>query len=223
MNILISGASRGLGLFLAQKYLEDGHTVYAGVRDINAPLLAKLPGNVIPVALDVTDTASVNRAASTVDADLDVLINNAGVHCDSSFEPLEQTDLDECAWVYDVNAVGPLRVIKAFLPKLKDGAKIISISSESGSIGATGRQKEFDYCMSKAALNMGAKLIQTYVKYRGIKVMAIQPGWMRTDMGGQGADLDPYETACELVELFNGISGTDGPIFIDRKGIELPW
>lgn len=230
-NIFVAGASRGLGFFLAKKYLEDGHKVFAGVRTIDSPqlkdLIEKYPDTLLPIIIEVTDTTSVNKAAKKVSEQteiLDILINNAGVHCDSSFDILEDTNLDESLFVYDVNAVGPMRVSKAFLPLLRvKGGKIINISSESGSIGDCKREKEFDYCMSKAALNMGTKLLSNYLRKDNIMVLTIQPGWMRTDMGGANASLDPYETACKLVSLFNRYNDMDAPIFIDNEGLPLPW
>ena len=77
--------------------------------------------------------------------------------------------------------------------------------------------------MSKAALNMGTKLLSNYLKKDNIIVLSIHPGWMRTDMGGQNAHLDPYETACRLVELFNKPTDNEHPIFIDNNGNEYPW
>jgi NAD(P)-dependent dehydrogenase (short-subunit alcohol dehydrogenase family) len=230
-TILITGASRGLGFCLVKKYLEDKDIVFAGVRDLTSPnmkeLQQKYPETFIPIVMEVTNTESINNAADEVKKytdKIDILINNAAIHSHSSFQPLEETDLDDCLAVYDVNSIGPIRVVKSFLPFIKGnaGAKIFNISSESGSIGDCRREKEFDYCMSKAALNMGTKLLANYLKKDDILVFTIQPGWMRTDMGGPNAHLDPYENACRLVELFATVN-SDTPMFIDNQGKELPW
>jgi NAD(P)-dependent dehydrogenase (short-subunit alcohol dehydrogenase family) len=231
-TILITGASRGLGLNLTKKYLQDGETVFAGIRDTAnhalKPLLEEYPDTLIPLVLEVTDTKSVQEAAVMVGKytkSLDIVINNAAIHSQSSFEVLEDTDIDDCLPVYNVNSLGPLRIVKVFIPFLKNStsAKIINISSESGSLGACTREKEFDYCMSKTALNMGTKLLANYLRKDKIVVLAVHPGWMRTDMGGSNADLDPYETACKLVEMFENISSTETPIFIDNKGDAFIW
>lgn len=231
-TVLITGASRGLGYDLAKKYLEDGNIVFAAVREVTAPKLMilkeKYPDSLIPLKLEVTDTMSINEAASIVGKytdKMDILINNAAIHSNTSFEILENADIDDCLGVYDVNAIGPIRVVKAFINMLRNSSsgKVINISSESGSINTCGREKEFDYCMSKAALNMGTKLLSNYLKKDNITVLSVHPGWMRTDMGGQNAHLDPYETACKLVELFNGMTNEEHPIFIDNNGIEFPW
>lgn len=230
--VLITGASRGLGLCLARKYVEEGALVFAGVRDLMAPGITELQQNyhnqIHPILLEVTDTASVSMAAEEIKqhADhIDLLINNAAIHNETSFELLEKADIDDCLRVYDVNSLGPLRVVKAMLPLLRnhEGAKIINISTESGSISTCGREKEFDYCMSKAALNMASKLLSNYLAKDGITVLAIHPGWMRTDMGGSNADLDPYETACNLIRVIDHSQSEGNPVFIDNQGNAYPW
>jgi NAD(P)-dependent dehydrogenase (short-subunit alcohol dehydrogenase family) len=230
--ILVTGASRGLGFYFTKKYLEDGETVFAGVRDISAPFIKELnkeyPNTLIPVVLEVTDTKSVNEAAKMVmdyTDKIDIVINNAAIHNDSSFELLEKTDIDDCLPVYNVNSLGHIRVVKAFIDLIRksEAAKIINISSESGSIGTCAREKEFDYCMSKAALNMGTKILSNYLRKDNVVVLTVHPGWMRTDMGGSNAHLDPYETACGLTELFKNINSTDSPVFIDNKGDSFQW
>ena len=231
-TILITGASRGLGYYFTKKYLEDGNIVFAGVRNIAGTNLMELkekyPDSLIPVELEVTNTASIGETVNIVGKytdKIDIIINNAAIHSDTSFETLENADIDECLGVYDVNAVGPIRVVKAFIKMIRNSSngKIINISSESGSISTCRREKEFDYCMSKAALNMGTKLLSNYLKKDNITVLTVHPGWMRTDMGGQNAHLDPYETACKLVELFKEMNDIDQPIFIDNSGNAFPW
>jgi len=229
-QVCIMGASRGLGFCLSEAYLEQGDTVYMGVRTTGSEemqaLLARYKGRAIPILVDVVETATVTDVAQDVmqhTKTLDILINNAGIHSATSFNGIEDTDLDECAEVYNVNAVGPLRVVKAFMPLLGAGAQVVNISSESGSIGMCKRDKEFDYCMSKAAMNMGSKILQNLLAPRGVKVLAVQPGWMRTDMGGPRADLDPVENARKLIGLFPRFTDPCGPMFVDREGNELPW
>ena len=227
--VMIAGASRGLGKNFVRRYLEEGRHVLAGVRrtDSLEELKRAWPDRLHVLRMDVSDTCSVQRAAQEarrITERIDLLINNAGIHAATSYEVLENADLDECAAVYNVNAVGPLRVIKAFLPLIPEDGQgmIVNISSDSGSIGTAHRQKEFDYCMSKAALNMATKLLDNYLGARKIRLAAIEPGWMRTDMGGKDADLDPYDAACRLVRLFDRI-GSESPLFMNNEGKPIPW
>lgn len=232
-TVVITGASRGLGLCLTRKYLEEGYTVFAGVRDLNGTFIVKLKeeykNTFIPVIMEVANSDSVNKAAVMVSQytdHIDILINNAAIHNETSFNILEEADIDDCLPVYNVNSLGPLRVVKAFLPLLRksQGAKIINISSESGSIEACQREKEFDYCMSKAALNMATKLLSNYLRKDHMMVLSVHPGWMRTDMGGQNAHFDPQKIACQLVELFEKKDiHPETPLFIDYEGKAYPW
>jgi len=149
------------------------------------------PNSEIPQ--DVTDlksvSESVRRVAETSDS-LDILINNAGVNFPQSKLPLPELDLEDghLESMMDVNAFGPLRVTRQFLPLLENGRlkRIVNISSEAGSIEDCGRESWFGYCMSKAALNMQSSLLQRYLKPKGFQgagnsswLVAYRHGWSR--------------------------------------------
>ena len=204
-KVLVSGASRGLGFALVEKYLQAGWITYAGVRDPRTtPLLAvkaMFPETLHILPLDVSDTTLVQSAARVLQAStdaLDVIINNAAVHLKNSRAVLEQVDFDEAMETYNINALGALRVTKAFMPFLLKGETrvLVNISSDAGSIGRCRNAAGFEYYMSKAALNMQSVILQNYLKPHRIKVLAVHPGWVRTDMGGPGATIEP-ETAAE--------------------------
>ncbi len=227
MNILITGAARGLGLAFTRVYLEEGHTVYAGIRsDIGGELSAltkEFPSTLHPVLLDVCDTASCTRAASEIAEEIHLIINNAAIQEKTSKLLLEENDLDECLAVFDTNSLGPLRVAKAFLPHLKKDAVIANISSEAGSIASSWRKSEFGYCMSKAALNRGSVILGEYLKERGIHVMCIHPGWLQTDMGGKNAIHNPDENARILAEYIDAYKSAENTPFFDFEGQIFPW
>src|SRR5262249_57807923 len=125
----------------------------------------------------------------------------------------------------DVNALGPLRVVQAFLPLLRAGRSplLVNVSSEAGSIGPAGRDREFDYCMSKAALNMATRLLGNYLS-GAVRVLALHPGWLRTDMGGPHAALDPDAVAETVSErLLGDDPAPSSSLFIDHQGRPLPW
>jgi NAD(P)-dependent dehydrogenase (short-subunit alcohol dehydrogenase family) len=232
-KVLITGASRGLGLALVGKYLDAGWTAYAGVRDPRAkPVLAlkaQFPERLLVLSLDVSDTALVEAAARELQSStdvLDVIINNAAVQLKSSRAALERIDFDGAMETYNVNALGSLRVTQAFLPFLLKGDMkvLVNISSEAGSIGQCQRVSEFDYCMSKAALNMQSVIAQNYLKQQGVKVLAIHPGWVRTDMGGPGAQVEADIAAEGILRLIETYQGhLEAPTFIDYTGQVLDW
>ncbi|HEY2408127.1 MAG TPA: SDR family NAD(P)-dependent oxidoreductase [Polyangiaceae bacterium] len=231
LRILITGASRGFGAALSAAFAERGATVFAGVRGTQpglAPVLARYPALVVPSELDVGNTSSVKRAAARIaqqtDA-LDVVVNNAAIRSATVSNPIETIDFDDAARTFDVNSIGPLRVAQAFLPLLRRGNApiLVNVSSEAGSIGQCGRDREFDYCMSKAALNMLSMLLKNYLK-GSVRVLALHPGWLRTDMGGSHAESDPNDAARESATLIEReAKNLDGAPFLDRAGRAMPW
>jgi NAD(P)-dependent dehydrogenase (short-subunit alcohol dehydrogenase family) len=230
-RVLITGASRGFGAALAGAFARRGALVFAGSRG-PSPKLSELvqrhAAQVVELGLDVTSAESVRDAVTKVSQSgpgLDVLVNNAAIRSASVVNPLETVDFDDMRLSLEVNAIAPLRVIQGFLPLLRQGSKpvLVNVSSEAGSIGQCWRKAEFDYCMSKAALNMATKLVANYVG-AGLRVFALHPGWLRTDMGGANAELDPDATAelvAELIEREAGNAG--GPEFMAYDGATLPW
>lgn len=193
-------------------------------------LVGQFPEKLTLVGLDVTDLVSVQKAAQSVltsTSKLDILINNAAVNLDKPVKPLEGLDFSDNHFqqTMDVNAFGPLRVVQQFLPLLEKGKRklITNISSETGSIGDCKRTAEYAYCMSKSALNMGSKILQNDLKPRGLKVLAIQPGWMQTDMGGKDADIHPDESAEDIFNLLMKPWRLYEEIYMDRHGKILPW
>ncbi len=238
-TVLITGAGKGLGRSLAGRFLAAGYRVFAGFYQTGS-LLQKYQeeyGTFLTVLpLDVTDINSVRAAAQRVSREvpaLEILINNAGVHLEDNV-PLPELNLADghLQKTMEVNAFGPLLVTQQFLPLLEKGRRkiIVNISSEAGSIGDCWRTQEFAYCMSKAALNMQTRILHNYLGPRGFRIKAVHPGWLRTDMGGKEATLDPDESAAMIRELIeritreeDGPEKTSPPLFVDYQGRELRW
>lgn len=234
---LVTGADRGLGLALTAGLLERGYRVYAGQYLPEWPELGALAercgGRLAIVPLDVTSTDSVRAAAEAVAASadhLDVLINNAGVIARNNDLDLRQAqDYPEMHRLYDVNALGPLRVVEAMLPLLDAGAtrRLCFVSSEAGSIARCRRTSWYGYCMSKAALNMGVRILFNHLRPEGYTFRLYHPGWMRTYMTGHRnprADLEPEEAAVPALAYFLG-DGVDEDTLVmrDWQGREWPW
>ncbi len=133
---------------------------------------------------------------------------------------------DNCLETFNINTVGPLRVAKACLPLLARAASplLANISSEAGSSGGSRRDREYAYCMSKAALNMQSVLLSNHLRDRGVRVHAIHPGWIRTDMGGPRAPLAPDEAASVLLATLARFQHKqEAPVFIDYQGNAMPY
>ncbi len=235
--ILITGASRGLGFWLARFYLEKGETVIALNKSKSTEfndLIKKYYGRAFQFIADVSNEKSILnafRAFKNKFDRIDIIINNAGIHPEPSaheWQPvpdLANIDLNIINKNIAVNTYGPLLIIKNFLHFLKKGNKklIINISSEAGSIADSFRKDEFGYCMSKTALNMQSKILQNRLKEFSIKVLAIDPGWMKTNMGGADAKLSPEDSAKDIISQIQKQWKLDDPIYIDHKGNPLNW
>ena len=230
-KILITGANRGLGLVLTEKLLADGHYIYAINRRDSHELLQlqeEYPESLHRYSGDVTDEASIRQALEAIASQvgsLDIVLNNAAVHLDPSRLLLEKVDFSVYLPAYQVNAVGPLVVVKYALLLLRKGQKklIVNVSSEAGSIGACWRKSEYSYCMSKAALNMASRILHNALKEEGIKVLALHPGWFSSDMGGADAPITPSDAAEEILKLVLNPPGLDGPIYVASNGEALEW
>lgn len=227
MNVLITGAGRGLGTAFTRTYLEEGNRVWALIRrDPSEELLSlkeEFGENLSFITADVASTEDCSRAGNEFTEPLDLIINNAAVQNKDSKEDLFTCDLDAALSEYDVNAIGPLRVAKAFLPHMGEGGVIANISSEAGSIQTSWRKSEYGYCMSKAALNRGSVILGEFLKEKGIKVMCIHPGWLRTDMGGGNAIHEPFENARILMEYIETYKPYEDTPFFDFDGQIFPW
>jgi NAD(P)-dependent dehydrogenase (short-subunit alcohol dehydrogenase family) len=175
MNAYITGTDRGLGLALAETFLKRGYTVYAGCYGIDRSGLERLQSHygerleIVP--LDVSSDASVQKAAeiiSSTTSSLDLLINNAAIIGKKDALVGDPLDFEDMLNVFNVNALGPLRVAQSVLPLLRAGAmkRIINISSEAGSMAARvrrGQRTRYAYCGSKAALNIQSILLQNHL------------------------------------------------------------
>jgi NAD(P)-dependent dehydrogenase (short-subunit alcohol dehydrogenase family) len=214
-NVLITGANRGIGLEFAQQYAADGWNVIATARHSSAELDA-LGVTVKP--LDLSDADAV--AGFTIDESLNLLIANAGTS-----EPKETQGADNArAWqkMMMVNAIAPYQLGKALLPRMSGGGKMIAISSGMGSIGDTGGGW-VPYRTSKAALNMAWSNLALEAKSRGVACVLFSPGWVKTDMGGAGAEITAEESVSAMRALIERLTIDDTGKFLRRDGSELPW
>ena len=232
LRIVLTGASQGLGLEFTRLWLEAGHHVFAMARSATRSAgLADLAGQYSDALhlqdVDVADDDSVSRAAEEVEkrsAALDLLLNNAGIY---NVHGGSMTDLDFADWRHhmEVNALGPIRVARSFLPLLRRGneARVINMTSLMGSIADNGSGGSWAYRMSKTALNMASRNMGHELAREGIPAVAIHPGWVQTDMGGAAAPLSIEEAVASMAATMDRFTVEQSGGFYDRHGEPMPW
>jgi NAD(P)-dependent dehydrogenase (short-subunit alcohol dehydrogenase family) len=229
-TILITGASRGLGLEFTRQYLAEGWAVIAGCRNPGAArglqdLAAKSKNALTVVDIDVTDRASVKRAAGCLQGRaIDVLVNGAGVY-GASGQKLGSLDYEDWRQVLEVNLLGPARVCEAFLDNVErsDRRLIVTITSGMGSLADNTSGGSILYRTSKAAVNMLMRASAIDLQARGITCIVVNPGWVKTDMGGPNAKLSPEESIQAMRRLIAKLGPEDSGKFYNYDGREYPW
>ena len=228
-HCLVTGANRGIGLEFVRQLLARGDRVVATCRHpgkataLNT-LTGEYPGHLHVLPLDVANEksrAELARELPLVAGHVDLLINNAGVlHSGERFGQLSAAHLDDS---FRTNASGPLLLTEALAPALSDGATVANLSSALGSIASTSRFGTPSYNISKAAQNMATVLLAHALRERGIRVVALHPGWVQTDMGGDGAQIAATDSVAGLLQVIDGLTLDDSGRFIDWQGQSQPW
>ncbi len=216
---VIVGASRGIGLEMVRQLCERGEEVIAAVRKAT-PVLEETCAEVVE-GVDVTSEEGAARLAEALGGrHIDVLVHNAGI---LKGDTLETLDFDEALRHYEVNALGPLRIVRALLSNLAEGSKVGIVTSRVGSLGDNQSGGNYAYRMSKAAANMAMKNLSIELAPRGIAVAALHPGYVRTEMtqgrGNINADVAAHGLILRMDELNMDRTGT----FWHAEGYELPW
>ena len=226
MRFVVTGANRGIGLEFVKQLTERGEEVDAAARDPDdaAELRALVrPGVRLSIhRLDVVDDVSVHTFAEALPpGPVDVLVNNAGVSGVKGGEPIDPADILR---VFDVNAVGTLRVVRALLPRLRAGKtrKIVNLTSHLGSI-ADASGGRYAYRLSKAALNMATRLLAEDLRGEGFLTVALHPGWVQTRMGGSAAPVPPEQSIRGMLRIVDGLKPEQSGRVFDFQGRELPW
>jgi NAD(P)-dependent dehydrogenase (short-subunit alcohol dehydrogenase family) len=224
----ISGANRGIGHGLATLLAARGDDVTASVRSESAREelqrdVARHSARFSIVRFDTRDEAAIRAAAKEVAEPIDALICNAG-----AYGPRRQSTLDMdfqgALDLFDVNALGPLRLVQAFLPHLRraESPRVALVSSGLGSMATTG-STNIAYRAAKAALNKIAQGLAIDLKPDGIVVVALNPGWVRTDMGGRDAELSVEESASAIVTTVDALTIDDTGRFLDYRNADMDW
>ena len=222
---LIIGASRGLGLGLVQRLKEDGWAVIATVRDTGKADALRAVTGVQVEQLDMDDAQSVEALHTRLhDQVFDLLFVNAGVKGPDNQIP-GAAPAQEVAQLFLTNSVAPISLAQRFTHNLRPDTGVLAfMSSGLGSISSPDAPELTLYKASKAALN---SMTNTFVRYElgdnNPTVLSMHPGWVKTDMGGEGADIDVQTSTRGLVEQVKAFAGKGGHHFIDYKGQTIPW
>jgi NAD(P)-dependent dehydrogenase (short-subunit alcohol dehydrogenase family) len=217
---LVTGANRGIGLELCRQVHARGDSVIGACRASSLELDAI--GCRVVEGIDVAQPGVGETLLEALgpDVTVDVLVNNAGI---LRYDTVDTLDLDAAREELDVNALGPLRVTAALLPRLVRGAKLAFVSSKAGSIGDRPSGGMYGYRMSKAALNMAAANLARELEARGIFVVVLHPGYVRTDMTGGSGNVHPAAAATGLIARIDEVDAARSGRFLHADGSEVPW
>lgn len=220
-HVLVVGASRGIGLELVRQHLGAGDRVTATARDAaSLERLAALGAK--PLRLDVADATSASGLAWQIDGEaFDVVLHVAGVYGPRT-QGLQPPSLADFDAVMHTNVLGAMLVLPQVAEALAPGARVALVSSRMGAIGGRGSNSGWLYRASKAALNSVLKDLSIALAGRAVCI-ALHPGWVRTDMGGGGADLDVTRSAADIRRLVAGLQPADHGGFFNHDGTPLPW
>jgi NAD(P)-dependent dehydrogenase (short-subunit alcohol dehydrogenase family) len=229
---LVTGANRGLGLEYVRQLLARGQRVVATCRqpgratDLNA-LAGEHPGRLHVLPLDVASARSREALVGELplvlgeDARLALLVNNAGVlHSGERWGHVEEAVLEDSL---RTNLIGPFLLTQALAPWLADGGTVADMSSMMSAMSTRTEFRAPSYCISKAAQNMATVMLARALAPRGIKVVALCPGWVHTDMGGDKAPVAPAESVAGLLRVIDGLSLDDSGRFFNWQGEAMAW
>ena len=217
---VITGANRGIGYEYCKQLTKRGDEAIALCRTPSPELLDL--GIRVETNVDITsDTSVANVAQRLQGTTIDVLINNAGI---LDRVTLEDLDFDSIRQQFEVNALGPLRLTKALLPLMKDGAKLIMMTSRMGSIDDNTSGSSYGYRMSKVALSMAGKSLSHDLRDRDIAVAILHPGLVKTRMTGFTAyGITPEESVNGLIDRIDQLTVETTGTFWHANGEILPW
>jgi len=233
-TFLITGANRGLGFELTRELAARPDTFVIAAIHSNATqdllnIAAQNPERVMITPMDVGDQDSILSAAAEVSKKvphLDVLVNNAADSPPVEEQSFETVTYDQMMKAFRMNAVGPLLIVRAFLELLKRSThpRIVNVSSERGSMAwQEGRGGYYSYSLSKAGLNVLARLLAADLEPYNVTTVSVHPGWLRTKMGGTNAALSPAESAHGILELVRQLTPAQNGGFYKWNGEAHPW
>ncbi|MGY2290600.1 SDR family oxidoreductase [Pseudomonas sp. SDO528_S397] len=221
---LIIGASRGLGLGLVQQLLDDGWDVTATVRDPQNAEALKATGAVRIEKLDIDDQHAVLALSQRLqDRTFDLLFVNAGILGPANQAPGHATQA-QVGQLFFTNAVAPINLAQHFIGQIRKGDGVLAfMSSVLGSVVIPDCSNLALYKASKAALNSMTNSFLTQLGDHPLTVLSLHPGWVKTEMGGENAQIDVQTSVRGLVDQVNAYTGKGGHHFVDYTGATIAW
>jgi NAD(P)-dependent dehydrogenase (short-subunit alcohol dehydrogenase family) len=228
-SVLVTGSNRGLGLEWCRQYAEADWRVFATCRHPETAdalqVLAQTHRRLSIHRLDVTQPESIYALlAELQDEVIDVLVNNAGVYLEK-YAPTATIRYDEWRRTLEVNTLGPVRVTESLAEQVGRSHRrlVVTLSSHMGSIAEIAAPGDTYYRSSKAALNAAMKGLSIALAERGIGVLLLHPGWVKTRMGGWDAPLTPAESVAGMRALVDTFRMDMTGRFFRYDGTEIPW
>lgn len=229
-NILITGAARGIGFELAKQYGEAGERVYATTRspeksDKLKALADASGGRVTIHKMDVGDMDSVKACANALDGvPIDILINNAGVFGGLDTQTFQNMDYDNWASEFNIMAMGPFRVMQTFFDNVlaSEQKKIVNMTSQTAA-HAYDHLIGYSYASAKSGLNRLVTALAEEMKDKDVIISLMHPGWVKTEMAGDVADIEPHESASAVIDVIAKLTEADSGKFLKWTGDIHPW
>ncbi|MEP0357303.1 MAG: SDR family oxidoreductase [Paraglaciecola sp.] len=219
LNVVITGANRGIGLALVKQYIAMGHIVYALCRSSSNEL-----NQTRAVVIDNVDVSNVEALQHNLEKvlaiNIDVLINNAGVLADESLHSMSAITIE---YQFKVNALGPLLITHILKEQLSHGAKVALITSRMGSVADNTSGGRYGYRMSKAALNSAGVSLAHDLKPLGVAVALLHPGYVQTEMVNHNGDISATQAASRLIKRIDELNLDNSGSFWHANGEILPW
>jgi len=221
MNVLITGANRGIGAGFVRHYLERGDEVWAAYRSDPGELEGVASGKLHSLSWNVaTDAEPQGEMPETID----LLINNAGIYGPGKDgQSLEKVTPEAMLEVFNVDCVGPLRVVKHLQGRLADGATIANVSSKMGSISDNTSGGTYAYRAAKAGLVIVSKSMAVDLAGDGVQVITLHPGWVKTDMTHQTGLIDVKESVTGMTEVIENARDYEPGSFVAFDGKVVPY
>lgn len=230
-TVLVTGSNRGLGLEWVRQYAAEGWRVYATCRQPTEAgelrALADREKEIRILRLDVTKPDEINAlAVELIKEPIDVLVNNAGVYLEKFMEVgLRRLRYEDWEYTFQVNTLGAVRVTEALQEHVARSEKrlVVVISTHMASIADIAAPGAYYYRSTKAALNAVMEGLTHELRPKGVGVLILHPGWVRTRMGGEGTSLMPPESVRGMRSLVEEFTLAESGRFFRYDGVEMPW